>query len=178
MEDLVTGMRQLGNKNIVVDYQDKKVTWQELGIPEDIVNGLSDKKMDKPSIIQAASYPRIMEHRDKDYLFQAANGSGKTLAFGIPAIMSVDPEVEKVQVIIVANTRELIRQVQAVIAVVAKNTKVTCCIGDTNTSDKLAHILVTVPKWLENRVSGRTPIDFSQVKLVAFDEADEIFLHE
>lgn len=89
-------MRQLGNKNIVVDYQDKKASWEDLGIPEEVRNALLDKKMDKPSIIQAASYPKIMTNREEDFLFQAANGSGKTLAFGVPAIMSVDPEIDKV----------------------------------------------------------------------------------
>lgn len=75
-----------------------------------------------------------------------------------------------------ANTRELIRQVQAVIEVVSKDTKVTSCIGDTNSGDKLSHIVVTVPKWIENRISGRTPLDLSHLKMIAYDEADEIFL--
>jgi len=51
----------------------------------------------------------IMDDRSKNFLFQALNGSGKTLSFGVPAIMRVDPEIKKVQVLIIANTRELIR---------------------------------------------------------------------
>ena len=121
--------------------------------------------------------PKIISS-EEDFLFQASNGSGKTLSFGIPSIMKVDPSIDAVQVIIIANTRELIRQVQAVIEVVAKNTGVTCCIGDTAASDKLAHIVVTVPKWIENRVAGRKPLDVTKVKLIAYDEADEIFLQE
>lgn len=38
--------------------------------------------------------------------------------------------------------------------------------------------MVTVPKWLENRVGGRKPIDLTHVKMIAYDEADEIFLQE
>jgi ATP-dependent RNA helicase DeaD len=38
------------------------------------------------------------------------NGSGKTAAFGIPAIMAVDPKISETQVLIIANSRELIRQ--------------------------------------------------------------------
>ena len=71
--------------------------------------------MDKPSLIQSASYPQIMTRRNEDFLFQAANGSGKTLAFGLPALMTVDPTIDACQVIIVANTRELIRQVNQVL---------------------------------------------------------------
>jgi superfamily II DNA/RNA helicase len=76
----------------------------------------------------------------------------------------------------VANTRELIRQVQAVIERVCKNTKVTSCIGDTNSPDKLSHIVVTVPKWIENRLSGRKQMDIKHLKMIVYDEADEIFL--
>lgn len=111
-------------------------------------------------------------------MFQATNGSGKTLAFGIPSIMAVDPSIDGIQVIILANTRELIRQVQAVIEVVAKNTKVTSCIGDKDTKESFAHILVTVPGWLSNMLGGRKKFDLSHLKMVAFDEADEIFLQE
>jgi superfamily II DNA/RNA helicase len=154
------------------------MTWSQMGLTEELVHSLEDLKMDKPSIIQAASIPKILANRDQDFLFQATNGSGKTLSFAIPAIMAVDPELDAVQVIILANTRELIRQVQAVVEIVCKNTNVTSCIGDTASSDKLAHIVVTVPKWLENRVTGRKSMDISNIKMMAYDEADEIFLQE
>jgi|TARA_B110001450_G_C17184034_1_gene304585 superfamily II DNA/RNA helicase len=38
----------------------------------------------------------IMEDKSKNFLFQALNGSGKTLSFGIPAIMRVNPEIKGV----------------------------------------------------------------------------------
>ena len=91
--------------------------------------------------------------------------------------MSVDSSVDGVQVIIMANTRELIRQVQAVIERICKNTKITSCIGDTNSPEVIKeHILVTVPKWVENRLKGRSPLDIKNLKLICYDEADEIFL--
>ena len=65
--------------------------------------------MDKPSIVQANAIPKITESPNDNFLFQAINGSGKTLSFGIPAILRVDPSIQGVQVIIIANTRELIR---------------------------------------------------------------------
>jgi superfamily II DNA/RNA helicase len=49
--------------------------------------------MDKPSIIQAAAIPKINGNKQENFLFQAINGSGKTLAFSIPAIMRVDPTI-------------------------------------------------------------------------------------
>ena len=92
--------------------------------------------------------------------------------------MTVDPEINNVQVIIIANTRELIRQVEGVLNQITKNTKITTCIGDQKTKD-LAHILVTVPGWISSRLKDRrNKLDLSAVKLVCFDEADEIFLQE
>lgn len=60
----------------------------------------------------------------------------------------------------------------------AKNTNITICIGETNTPKECAQVVVTVPAWVENRLKGRTPIDLSKVKLIVYDEADEIFLQE
>jgi superfamily II DNA/RNA helicase len=38
------------------------------------------------------------------------NGSGKTGAFSIPAVMAVDPSLNELQVLVIGTTRELIRQ--------------------------------------------------------------------
>jgi len=46
-----------------------------------------------------------------------------------------------------------------VIQVVAKNTKVTCCIGDSDTPDNAAHILVSVPGWVKKKLEGRKKMD-------------------
>jgi len=86
-------MRQLDKKNIVVDFQSKKKKWTDLGVPENLIHNLEDLKMDVPAIIQAASIPKILEQPTQNFLFQAANGSGKTLSFSIPAIMRVDPSI-------------------------------------------------------------------------------------
>jgi superfamily II DNA/RNA helicase len=107
-------------------------------------------------------------------LFQATNGSGKTLSFGIPAIMKVDVNDPRPQVIIMANTRELIRQVASVIETVAKKTGVTVCVGEQGTKS-FSHIIITVPHWIANMCGGRVPFDLSGLKMIVFDEADEIF---
>ena len=52
--------------------------------------------MHKPSITQSKAIPCILKDRSKNFMFQALNGSGKTLAFGVPAIMCVNPEIKGV----------------------------------------------------------------------------------
>lgn len=93
--------------------------------------------------------------------------------------MMVDPKVPGIQVIIVANTRELIRQVQQVLAELTKDMAVTSIIGDTETPEQpTQHILVTVPAWIAKRASGRKKINLKNLKMIVYDEADEIYLQE
>jgi len=62
-----------------------------------------------PSLIQAKAIPEIIKKRGENFIFQAMNGSGKTGAYAIPAIMVIDRSVSEIQVLIMASTRELIR---------------------------------------------------------------------
>jgi len=48
-------------------------------------------------------------------------------------------------------------------------------IGDNETPAEGAHIVVTVPKWIENRLTGKKPLNLKNLKLIIYDEADEIF---
>ena len=103
-------MRELGFKNVVTNLESSKKDWNDLKVPKEIQEVLFDMKMVKPSIIQATAIPNIMNEAQTNFVFQAINGSGKTLSFGIPSIMKVNPEINNIQVVILANTRELIRQ--------------------------------------------------------------------
>lgn len=49
----------------------------------------------KPSIIQSFAIPKILSEPTTNFMFQSLNGSGKTAAFAIPAIMKVDPAVKE-----------------------------------------------------------------------------------
>jgi len=88
---------------------------------------------------------------DQNYLFQALNGSGKTLAFGLPALMTVDPSIPKVQVLILGNTRELIRQTKDVLDKVGQKMNIKISNGD----GEFGHILVTTLNFLKSKLTGR-----------------------
>ena len=110
-----------------------------------------------------------------NYAFQAMNGSGKTGAFVVPALMKVDPSIPKVQVIIMANTRELIRQITQVIEVLSSETEIRTVLGERGQQEQ-GHILVTVPGYLKNKLVERnSKLDLSNLKMVVYDEADELF---
>ena len=78
-------------KNVIMEMTSQKKTWEVIGIPEILREGLYNLSFYKPSIIQSISVQKIVEDPTKNFLFQALNGSGKTLAFGIPALIRVDP---------------------------------------------------------------------------------------
>ena len=59
--------------------------------------------------IQAKAIPVLLEGRD--VIGQAQTGTGKTVAFAIPAIENLSPEIGDTQVLVLCPTRELVVQV-------------------------------------------------------------------
>ena len=58
------------------------------------------------------------------------NGSGKTGAYAVPAIMVIERSVSEIQVLIMASTRELIRQIMQVIEAMVVGTGIKVAFGD------------------------------------------------
>lgn len=173
---LIKGMREQEFKNVVVNLESKKHTWASLNVPKEIENGLATIAYYKPSIIQAVSITHVMAGTGENFCFQAINGSGKTGAFAVPSLMKCDTAIPKIQVIILANTRELIRQIQQVIEVISSQTQVKLLLGDSSLSNFDGQILITSPGYLKNKLAGRKPIDLSALKMIVYDEADELFI--
>ena len=91
------------------EYQTKNVSFQDLGLPEQILSALDQKGYGYPTRVQAEAIPPFLAW--KDVLAKAPTGTGKTFAFGIPMIVHVDPSCEDVQGLILAPTRELAIQI-------------------------------------------------------------------
>ncbi|MDA0178963.1 DEAD/DEAH box helicase [Solirubrobacter phytolaccae] len=84
-------------------------TFAELGLSEPILQALQDVGYENPSPIQEQAIPPLLEGRD--VIGQAQTGTGKTAAFGLPLMESVDPDDNEVQAIVLTPTRELCIQV-------------------------------------------------------------------
>ena len=87
----------------------EKRLFTELGLSADILKAVDKMGFEEASPIQTAVIPTILEGRD--VVGQSSTGSGKTVAFAIPAIEKTDPKVRAVQVLILCPTRELAVQV-------------------------------------------------------------------
>ena len=83
--------------------------FSELGLSADLLKAIDKLGFEQASPIQAEAIPALMSGRD--VVGQSQTGSGKTAAFGIPAIEKVDSHVRAVQVLILCPTRELAVQV-------------------------------------------------------------------
>ncbi|HEY3760687.1 MAG TPA: DEAD/DEAH box helicase [Verrucomicrobiae bacterium] len=81
----------------------------ELGLSDDLLKAIDKLGFEQAAPIQAAAIPLLMQ--GKDIVGQSQTGSGKTAAFGIPAVERVDPNLRAVQALILCPTRELAIQV-------------------------------------------------------------------
>lgn len=87
----------------------EKLPFDQLGLSPEIIKAVAKMGFEEASPIQTAVIPVALTARD--IVGQSSTGSGKTAAFGIPAIERVEPQKRAVQVLILCPTRELAVQV-------------------------------------------------------------------
>lgn len=75
-------------------FADEGVSWQSLGISDNLIRALSGVSLHRPSAVQAASIPHILT--GSDVIIAAETGSGKTHSYLVPLIHNLcgdsDPE--------------------------------------------------------------------------------------
>jgi len=99
---------------------------EHFDIPEDIQKNIVDKLgFIKPSTIQSVSIPMITNPPYLAVIAQARNGTGKTGSFAIGSTLRVDRKDQKLQVLVVVNTRELCNQIHAVYEKLVDGTGIT-----------------------------------------------------
>src|SRR3954452_21193351 len=81
----------------------------ELGLSAPLLAALDDVGYESPSPIQEEAIPPMLEGRD--VIGQAQTGSGKTAAFGLPLLETIDTDLGEVQALVLTPTRELCIQV-------------------------------------------------------------------
>ena len=80
------------------------VRFDELELQPQILRGIKAMGFEEATPIQSQAIPVVMS--GSDVIGQAQTGTGKTAAFGIPILQTVDPSNKKTQVIILSPTRE------------------------------------------------------------------------
>ncbi|HSZ72457.1 MAG TPA: DEAD/DEAH box helicase, partial [Cytophagaceae bacterium] len=83
--------------------------FEGLGLSETAMQAIEKAGYTIPSPIQAQAIPEILNGRD--IIGQAQTGTGKTAAFGLPALEKIDVTDRSTQALILCPTRELALQV-------------------------------------------------------------------
>jgi len=91
--------------------------FSELGLPEPLLQSVTDAGYETPSPIQTACIPLLLEGRD--LVGQAQTGTGKTAAFALPLLARVRLEERAPQLLVLTPTRELAIQVAEAMQVYA-----------------------------------------------------------
>ncbi|KAI9350215.1 P-loop containing nucleoside triphosphate hydrolase protein [Obelidium mucronatum] len=143
----------------------------------------------KPTFIQSVTWPPILHGRDLVGI--AATGSGKTIAFGIPAMLHIMNKLattrvsgspkRKIQALIMSPTRELAMQIQETFEKFASATGLTsvCLYGGASKYDQKVllrqgpDIVVATPGRLIDFM-GDAECDLSDVGFFVLDEADRM----
>ena len=130
--------------------------------------------------IQAESLPSILE--GKDVIAQAQTGSGKTAAFGLGLLQSLDVKDLNIQSLVLCPTRELADQVAVEVRKLARgipNIKVLTLCGGMPIGAQLsslefgAHIIVGTPGRIEDLLR-KEKLSLDNLKTFVLDEADRM----
>ena len=173
---------EVGIKNLVDDSYllSTEKTWDELGVKDSIKKGLIEMDFISPSKIQSTTFPLIMKEPRTNIVAQAKNGSGKTGAFGLGVISSIDENSNTLQAVVFAHTRELVIQINDVLTKMAKftNIKVHALLNNIEPSTELGHIIVVTPGHFENCFLKRDKDKLKNLKILVLDEADYMLTND
>lgn len=169
------------NDNMHVHYRmEKSLRFEEFEIDERILRAVEDMGFEEASPIQAQAIPELL--KGKDVVGQAQTGTGKTAAYSIPLLMSIEPELKKPQAVVLCPTRELAIQVADEIRKLAKymsDIKVLPVYGGQEIVKQIkslkngVQIIVGTPGRVMDHMRRKT-VKFDEVKMVVLDEADEM----
>lgn len=152
-----------------------------LGVPELLVKALSEMGIATPTEIQEKAIP-ILNTTEDDFIGLAQTGTGKTAAYALPLLNTINTSLNAVQAVILLPTRELSQQITDQIVLYSKylsSVKIECVSGGTSIKPQIkafkqaVHIIVATPGRLIDLVQ-KEAIDLSQVNYLILDEADEM----
>lgn len=154
--------------------------FKDLNLREELSSNLEQIGYERLTPIQAGSLPFILE--GQDVIGQAKTGSGKTAAFGLGILNSLDTGISDTQALVLCPTRELAEQVSLELRKLArmiKNVKILTITGGVgyqhqeSSLEHGAHIVVGTPGRVAKLI-GTSFIQLARVKTFVLDEADRM----
>ncbi len=144
-----------------------------------ILSSIQALGFETPTEIQEKIIPLLLKNLSQDVHAQAQTGTGKTLAFGIPLLHTIDSSSKIVQALVVAPTRELVLQIFESLRDVSRQTgiKIEPIYGGMPMQKQIdgikrgAQIVIGTPGRLIDHIKRRT-LKLDHVKTLVLDEAD------
>ncbi|KAK4273350.1 hypothetical protein QN277_021770 [Acacia crassicarpa] len=158
----------------------------KLGLPPRLVESLQQRGITHLFPIQRAVLVPALQGRD--LIARAKTGTGKTLAFGIPIIRGLTEDEQRTsqrrsgrlpQVLVLAPTRELAKQVEKEIKESAPYLSTVCVYGGVsyvtqqNALSRGVDVVVGTPGRIIDLINGNS-LKLSEVKYLVLDEADQM----
>ncbi|MGL5089287.1 MAG: DEAD/DEAH box helicase [Cetobacterium sp.] len=154
--------------------------FNDLKVNKEIVNLLSKKGIKEPTEIQIEAIPAILNN--KDVIGQASTGSGKTFAFAIPLIQTLNKNIKEPQGLIIVPTRELAIQIaEECEKINYDNRKIMLAYGGREIAGQIetlnagVDIVIGTPGRLVDLIE-RKAINLAKIKTLILDEVDQMLL--
>lgn len=155
------------------------LTFDDMGLPMDLLRGIYAYGFEKPSEIQRKGIVPIA--KGLDMIAQAQSGTGKTGTFTIGSLARVDIAVKHVQILCLVPTRELAQQIEIVAASIGAvmGIKTYAAMGktpvreDVRQLDRGVQFLVGTPGRIYDLMNRRA-FTTEHMKVIIVDEADQM----
>ncbi|MFT5002802.1 MAG: ATP-dependent RNA helicase DeaD, partial [Flavobacteriales bacterium] len=156
------------------------IAFASLGLPENLLSAVLSIGFTSATDIQALTIPPLLA--GKDVLGEAQTGTGKTAAFGLPALAKIDTSIKKPQLMVLAPTRELAMQVAEAIESFGKDMRglrVATLYGGQSYGPQFqqlergAQVVVGTPGRLMDHLR-RKSLKLDELRVCVLDEADEM----
>lgn len=158
----------------------ENLSFKDLNLSNEVQHAIADMGFEEATPIQSQSIPPILE--GNDLIGQAQTGTGKTCAFGIPAIEMIQPQIDTIQVLVLCPTRELAIQSSEELRNVLKykdGIRILPVYGGQPIDrqilalKKRPQIIIGTPGRVMDHMRRRT-IKLENLKMIVLDEADEM----
>ena len=155
--------------------------FSESGLSPEIIKAVSELGYESPTEIQKQTIPFILSDI-RDLIALAQTGTGKTAAFSLPILDMIDDTSRKIQLLVLAPTRELALQITKDVKNYTKylpNVKTVAVYGGSSITDQIRNlrdkpqIIVGTPGRVIDLIN-RKALDFSDIHWLVLDEADEM----
>jgi len=154
-------------------------SFADLGATPTTLTSLARVGIEHPFPIQTLCLPLALA--GVDLIGQARTGTGKTLAFGIPIVQEVDPDLAEVQALVLVPTRELCLQVAGDIDTAGRDAGVraVAIVGGRPLGPQIvalnegAQVVVGTPGRVLDHLRQRH-LKLDRLRILVVDEADEM----